>query len=158
MSELVPAEAAESPAVVDPMSGELVDITDLRAAAEFLERLRQSKQMFDAAIRQVSDALAAEFERQGTRTINAGAYDLEQKETAGYEWDEEEAQKLLDAGLPPERYAELAVQTVVTKFDQRVARQLETNPAYREIIERARRRVVKSVRVDVRPSTRVLEP
>src|SRR5437899_9993366 len=102
--------------VVDPFTGELVDVSDAQVAAEFLDALRGSKDAIDKVIRTVSDLCAPQFAAIGSRTINAGAWELEQVETVEYDWDEEESLKLLDAGLPPERYAELAVQTTTTKF------------------------------------------
>lgn len=154
MSDLVPIESTE---VVDPMTGGMVDVSDPVKAAEFLDAMRQSKQVLDSAIRTVTDVISREFERQGTRTINAGKYELEQKETVGFEWDEEELQKLLDAGLPEARYMEFINQQVTIKPKQTIAKQLETNPEYAKIIDRARTRIVKGTRVDVRVAKGAVE-
>jgi hypothetical protein len=155
MSDLVPIE---STAIIDPQTGEMVDVSDPVKAAEFLDQLRQSKQILDGVIRSVTEIVSHEFERQGTRTINAGRYELELKETASFEWDEQELQKLLDAGLPEERYMEFINQTVSIRPKQNIAKQLETNPAYAVIIDQARTRVVKGVRVDVRHAKGAIEP
>lgn len=154
MTDLVPIESTE---VIDPHTGGLIDVSDPATAAAFLDALRQSKHTIDSVISQVTEIVTREFERQGTRTINAGRYELEQKETASYEWDLTILVGLLDAGLPPDRYAEFVNETVIAKPKQSIAKQLETNPAYKEIIEQARRRVVKGTRVDVRVAKGAIE-
>jgi len=143
--------------VIDPFTGGTVDVGDPVIAAEFLDALRGSKLTLDKLVKQVESILADEFERQGTRTVNAGRYELEQKETVTYEWDLTELVKLLDAGLPEERYAEFVNETVVTKPKQNIAKQLETNPTYAAIIDRARTRIVKGTRVDVRVAKGAVE-
>lgn len=154
MSSLEPIESTE---IIDPMSGQVVDAADPVKAAELLDAMRQSKLILDQAIRRVTEVLSHEFERQGTRTINAGPWELESKETASFEWDMEELEKLKDAGLPDDRFGEFVNATITYKPKQNIAKQLETNPAYRVIIEEARTRVVKGVRVDVRRAKGAIE-
>jgi hypothetical protein len=144
--------------VIDPFTGSLVDVSDPQVAAEFLDALRGSKETITKLVHAVEEMLATEFERQGTRTINAGGWELEQRESVSFEWDEQELQKLLDAGLPEERYMEFINQTVSIRPKQNIAKQLETNPAYAVIIEQARTRIVKGVRVDVRRAKGAIEP
>lgn len=146
--------------VVDPFTGSLVDVSDPMRAAEFLDALRQSKDTITKVIKAVEEIQRAEFERQGTKTIHAGRWDLELEDQVTYEWDEQVLQELLDAGLPEERYHDLVQTTVSVKVRQNIAKQLEaTNETYREIVQRARTRVEKAPRVTVKPSKQaVLEP
>lgn len=151
MSELLPYQSSTE--VVDPFTGELVDVSDPKVAAEFLDALRGSKDAIDRIIRGVTEIALAEFERRGTKTINAGRWELKKAEQVSYEWDDEVLQELLDAGLPKERWQELVKETVTTKVSQQTAKELEAaNPAYKAIIERARKRVEKPARLEVKPS------
>jgi hypothetical protein len=158
MPELEPYQSVTE--VVDPFTGSLVDVSDPMAAAEFLDALRQSKETITKIIHAVEGIQLAEFERQGTKTIHAGRWDLELESQVSYQWDEEVLHELLDAGLPEERYQDLVKTTVSVKVLQGEAKRLEAaNPAYAEIIGRARTRVEKPPRVSVKPSKQaVLEP
>jgi hypothetical protein len=142
MSDLAPIQSVTE--VVDPFTGSLVDVSDPMMAAEFLDALRQSKETITKIIHAVEEIQRAEFERQGTKTIHAGRWDLELESQVSYQWDEEVLHELLDAGLPEERYQDLVKTTVSVKVLQG---------------ERARTRVEKPPRVSVKPSKQaVLEP
>lgn len=144
--------------VLDPFTGELVDVSDPQVAAEFLDALRGSKDAIDRVIRTVTDIITSEFQRQGSKTIAAGRWELELSPSVTYQWDEEELQKLLDAGLPEERYQDLVQTTVSVKVRQNVAKQLESsNDEYAAIIEQARTRVEGAPRVNVKRLTAELE-
>jgi hypothetical protein len=155
MSNL-PARSNDSPLgiveVIDPFSGQLINVSDPATAAEFVYALRTSKNVIDKLIKQVTTAAEPAFRQAGTKTLRFGAIEMELKEPVSYDWDEEILHELVDAGLPEERYADLVKETVVRKVNQSVAKQLEaSNEKYREIIERARTRVEKPPTLDVRP-------
>lgn len=158
MPELQPYQSVAE--VVDPFTGSLVDVSDPMAAAEFLDALRGSKDTITKIIHAVEEIQRAEFERQGTKTIHAGRWDLTLEPQVAYVWDEQVLQELLDAGLPEERYRDLVKTTVSVKVSQDQAKRIESaNERYADIIERARTRVEKAPRVTAKPSKQaVLEP
>lgn len=152
----LPARQAENALgiveVVDPFSGELVNVSDPATAAQFIYALRTSKNVIDKRIKEATAAAEPAFRQAGTKTLRFGAVEMELKEPVDYEWDEEILNELLDAGLPEERHAELVKVTVSKKVSQQVAKQLEaSNDVYAEIIGRARNTIAKPATLDVRP-------
>lgn len=144
--------------VLDPFTGQLVDVSDPLVAAEFVDALRGSKNAIDKVIREVTAIFMPEFERRGTKTVNAGRWVLSKEEQVEYQWDIEELEKLLDAGLPPDRWKELVKETRSVKVSQSVAKQLEAaNPDYKVIIEQARTKVDKPARLGIEPAKAAIE-
>ena len=144
--------ATRAEAILDITTGELVDPADAPKVAQALSNLREFKDgVVHAAIRACEEALLAEFERQGTKTLRFGK--LEARCYGGQEtdWDVEALHELLDRGLPHERFGELVKETVSYKVDARVAKQLEAaNPDYAEVIRKARSERETPRRVSVR--------
>lgn len=136
--------------LVDVRSGELLPATP-ENAVELLTVVRDTRAKLLSLVKDCEAILLEESRRQGTKTLHLEAGTAEITGGSGIEWDIEELLKLRDVGLPEDRYNELVVATVTYKVDARVAKQLESaNPAYAEIVERARSRVEKPFRVSVK--------
>lgn len=137
-------------ALVDIRTGELVPATPEKAV-ELLAVARDMRARILDLVKDCEAVLLEESRRQGTKTLHLPEGTAEISGGTALEWDIDELAKLLAVGLPDERYGELVVTTVSQKVDARVAKQLEAaNPAYAEIIERARRQVPRPWRVSVR--------
>lgn len=138
--------------ILDFATGEVLDPRDTERVANLLERLRLVyRDDIRPAIRACEEAIIAEAERLGTKTIRAGDY--EAKVSGGPElvWDTEVLELLREEGLPDERFDQLVKTTVTYRVDARVAKQLAAaNPRYREIIEAAQGRAEKPHRVSVK--------
>lgn len=137
--------------LVNPLTGELVPSSDLPAVALTLEALREHRQRVSDAIGAFTEAVVAESRRQGTKTLTAGGVRLEVSADSEVQWDMTELARLVDIGLPPDRYGELVTEIVTYKVDGTVARQLAgSNPEYARIIEAAKGRVPKRAYVSVK--------
>jgi len=146
MTEIVTRET-----VLQPLTGELIPAGDVPKLAEAIQEIRDYRDKLGRAIDALTEALINESHRQGTKTLTAAGLKIEVSADTQIDWDIDELDKLRDAGLPGDRYAQL-VQTIVThKVDGRVAKQLEgANDAYATIIDRARVRVPKKQYVTVK--------
>lgn len=141
MTEVVPAISTE---VLNPITGELVDCTDLATAGVFLRQLRDMKLQLDDVIKHVEAVALTEMSQMGQGTVRAGGVELVRQGGPTKEYDIEVLQELLDVGLPPARYEEAVKRTVTEKADAAVLKQLAAaNPVYAEVIERATRVVEK---------------
>lgn len=140
--------------LVIPWTGEIVDLGEPAQVARVLETVRALKRDLDEARALLEDVLRSESERQGTRTLHLGTLDAVISGGERVEYDELElARELRAAGLPEERLAELIVETVTYKVDQRVARSVAaSNPVYAAAIERCRRVVPAAWRVAIKPT------
>jgi hypothetical protein len=135
-----------------PLTGELVALDDPHQVAVALEGVRRLKGKLDDARRALEDALRFESERAGSRTLHLGDLDAVVSGGERVEYDELElAEQLRAAGLPEERLAELIVETVSYRVDQRVARSVAAaNPMYAAALERCRRVVPAPWRVAIK--------
>ena len=151
MSELEPVEPVRDELLI-PLTGELVPLDDPPKVAAALEQVRDLKRRLDDARAVLEDVLRVESERQGTRTLHLGGLDAVVTGGEKVEYDELElANGLRDAGLPEARLAELIVETVSYRVDQRVARSVAaSNPAYAAVLERCRRLVATPWRVSIK--------
>lgn len=147
------AETLNEIAIIEPTTGELIDPRDMPKIAEAISRIRMVKQQLNDAITELTRAVADESKRVGTRTIYAGPSTIELTADHETQWDPEELLKLLDVGLPADRYEALVTQVVTTKVDAKVARQLAAaNDAYKAIIERAQTQAPKTPYVRIKRS------
>lgn len=145
LEHIVPAE------LLNPMTGELVNVHDLPRLAEVIEALREHRQQVNDTMAAFTEAVAAESRRQGTRTLAAGDWVLELSADSAIEWDVPALFALENAGLPRERMNELVRSEITYKVDGRVARQLAgASPAYKAIIEAATVRVPRRQYVTVK--------
>jgi hypothetical protein len=146
--ELEPA----APELVVPFTGEIVPLADAPQVARALLELRQLKGRLDDARRVLEDALRFASEQAGSRTLHLGELDAVVSGGEKVVYDELElARRLREAGLPEARLAELIVETVTYKVDQRVAKSVAAaNPRYAEALEASRRTVPAPVRVAIK--------
>ena len=124
-----------------PLTGQLVDLSAAAEVAIAIDDVRQAEQQLAEARRFLTDVLALHAARQGTKTLHLGHVDVELSGGTKTEYDTEQlTHGLRSAGLPEERLTEAVKEIVTYKVDQRVVNQLASaNPAYREVIEKAKR-------------------
>jgi hypothetical protein len=133
--------------LVDVRTGELLPATP-ENAAELLVAAREMRQRILDLQKDCEAVLLDASRRLGTKTLHLG--DVTATVTGGSElaWDLEVLNELRAAGLPEQRYDELVVATVTYKVNAAVSKQLSAaNPAYAEIIDRARGIVERPWRV-----------
>lgn len=130
--------------LVQPLTGELIRADDVAGVGEAIRALREHKREVDTAISAFTAAAIEQSRAMGTKTLRAGGVTIKLGADSEIEWDVTELVKLLAAGLPPERYAELVTETLTYKVNASVAKQIEgANAKYAPIIDRARVRVPK---------------
>lgn len=151
MAEIEKVEAEASQALV-PLLGLVIDLDQPKQVAEALYIVRDAKRQLDEARAGLERVLAEEARRLGTKTLHLDGVEAVITGGPTVEYDIEELQKLLDAGLPEERYDKLVKAKVEYVVDKSVIRQLlgSGNAEYLRIIERAARDVEKPYRVSVR--------
>lgn len=123
-----------------PLSGELVDLTDARSAAVALERVRDAERDLKVAKGVLLDALRAEASRRGDPHVTLeGGVSYSVTDKTNISWDVEMLDRLLELGLPQERFDELVEVVVETKVNAVVAKQIaKMNPQYAAVISAAR--------------------
>lgn len=136
--------------LLDVRTGELVPATPSKAV-ELLYAARELRAKMLGLVKDCEAVLLEESRRQGTKTLHLPEGTAEISGGSALEWDLGTLMDLLEVGLPQERYDELVIATTTYKVDARVAKQLESaNPAYAEVIGRARSYVEKPWRVSVK--------
>jgi len=119
--------------------GTLVHLDRPEEVAQALADIRRLEAQLRAVKSELGIALAAEGARQGTKTMRFGGLTVKLKSDKRIVWDVEELSKLLDAGLPQERYDELVSTEVTYKVSAAEAKRIAgANDGYAAIIERAR--------------------
>lgn len=141
VSESVELEPA--PAILNPISGELVVLSDLGGVAVALQQIREAKRKLDGYVAAFSDAAIEESRHLGKRTMTVGRLQVVVSGDTELEWDIGRLQQgLAEAGCPEERINELVKAEVTYSVDGTVSRQLSAaNPAYKTAIEAAKSRV-----------------
>jgi hypothetical protein len=131
-------------ALVLPHSGELINLNDAPVVAGHLRELRDLESKIREAKGILTEALAAEAQRQGKKTLylDTGKVEITGGPESYLQWDLDILEELLKAGLPEERWNELVTVEVSYKVDAAVAKQIEGagNSDYALIVGRARRR------------------
>jgi hypothetical protein len=136
--------------LLDVRTGELVPATP-QNAAELLYAAREMRARMLSLVKDCEAVLLDESRKQGSKTLHLPAGTAEITGGTALEWDLGVLTDLLELGLPQDRYEQLVVASVTYKVDARVAKQLESaNPAYAEIIERARSYVERPWRVSLK--------
>lgn len=146
----------EQPERLLPLLGQLVDLRDPADVAHALDDVRGAKRQLDEVRALLEQVLRLECQRQGTKTLHFGDVDAIVSGGSRSDYDIERlVAELRAAGLPEDRLAQLVVETVSWKVDQRVARQLAAaNPAYRDAIDRCRTTTPAPWRVSVETAKR----
>jgi len=150
--EMVALQVEETPTVLVPFVGTVVDLREPVEVAQALEDIRELKRQLDEARGLLESVLRLEAQRQGTKTLHLGILDAVVSGGSRPEYDAELLrERLRMAGLPEQRLAEVVVEVVSYKTDGRVLRQLAgANPAYAAAIEEARTVVDAPWRVTVK--------
>jgi hypothetical protein len=151
----VQAQIAETPSIVVPLTGQVVDLTRPVEVAGALHDVREVKRQLDELRVLLEGVLRLEAQKQGSKTLHLGAFDAVVSGGVRAEYDAEKLEAgLLTAGLPAERFAEAVSLVVSYKVDQRVLKQLAAaNPAYAAAIDAARTYVETPWRVTVKGAT-----
>lgn len=134
-----------------PDTGELVPVADLAALLRALKGIRERKGYLDETRRALEYAVVYHAQQEGTKTLHRGPDVARVSGGKEFDYDVTVLIQLLDAGLPPERYADLVTEVVTHKVNAAVAKQIEAsgNPEYKRIIGEARREVDRPWRVSV---------
>lgn len=136
-----------------PASGELIDITDPAACARALYELRELKDRIKEIESVLKETVFDESLRQGGKTLHfEGGFTAKISTPNETRWDYSVLLELIDAGLPEERFNELVMIEQTYKVDGSIIRQLQgANPAYAEIIGRAKEVIPRTPFVSVSP-------
>ena len=154
--ELVAVQMEETPLIMVPLTGQLLDLTSPLEVAGALRDLRDVKRQLDELRSFLEGVLRLEAQRQGTKTLHLGALDAVISGGTRADFDVELLASLLqEAGLPEERLRAAIVETVSYKVNQLVLKQLAgANPDYAAAIELAKTTVETPWRVTVKGATR----
>lgn len=132
--------------------GEIVDLGDAVACVQALATIRELESRLREAKAVLTDAVAEECKRRGTKTL-----DLPAGGKAVYAdrveviWDIEVLETLRALGLPEDRFDALVKTEVTMKVDARVAGQLAgANPDYAEVIAAAKTVVTRPGSVTIK--------
>jgi hypothetical protein len=135
----------------DPLTGELLPATPVNAA-----KVRQAAGLMTNDLRRIMNEcdriLAAEAQRQGTKTLHLDSYDVTLTGGRSVDYDPHELMAgLMEAGCPPDRINAAVIETVEYKVDRRVIRSLAAaNPEYAQAINNASKEVEKPWRAAVK--------
>lgn len=139
--------------IVLPHSGELIDPHDPRQCIVALDDLRAMERHIGEAKRALSEAIAAEARRQGTKSISiAGGRRAEIRGGPEKAYDAEALERdLRAAGMPEERLREIVTETVTYSVVAREAkRAAAANEDYARIVERNTTEIVRPTTVTIR--------
>jgi len=139
MTESVEVATVAERAVVNPATGELMSLDDPRSCLFALRELRDLEDRIKTVKRILSGAVAEEAARQGTKTLHLPGISATVATKKEIQWDLDQLTKLVDLGLPAERFAALVKTEVTYKVSAAEADRIaKANPDYRVVIERAR--------------------
>lgn len=134
-----------------PTTGEIIDLDDPAACTRALAGIREVEGALRDLKQTLTDAIIAESERQGTKTIHDGTFTAEVKSGSETVWDLETLEQLRTLGLPEERFNALVTAQISYKVDGRVAKQIASaNEEYEKVIAAARQVVRKPSYVSIR--------
>lgn len=129
--------------VVDVKTGEQLPATPENAARALNVARDMMGQLRDVRAG-ANSVLVEEARRQGKKTLRLGGYVVTVSDDKEIVWDLAILSKLLDEGLPQERWNELVTETVETKVSAQVAKEIAgANPKYASIVSQARSDFVK---------------
>ena len=136
---------SESLELVVPLTGEIVSREDAPACLRVLREVREVEAHFKRLKAALTEALAEEFSRQGTKTLELSGIKAELKGGSEIVWDVEILEELRELGMPDERMALLITTEVTYKVNANVAKAMAAaNDKYAQVIERAQTKIPKS--------------
>lgn len=132
-------ERAISREVANPITGELIDVTDPASCAIAIAELRVLEDRIKEVRRVLGATLVDESRRLGTKTLHLPGAEVTLTESRSIVWDLEVLAELRDLGLPEERWNELVRTTVEERVNANVAKSIAGgNDEYRRVVEAAR--------------------
>lgn len=138
--------------LVFPLTGELIALGDPPQCAKALFEIAELEIQLREMKRALREVMLEESIRVGSKTLHFAGITAKISSPADIQWDYDILLELLDAGLPGDRFEALVMTEITYKVDGSIARELSgANPAYAEIIERAKTRVPRSTSVSVTP-------
>lgn len=139
-------------AAIVPLLGLVVNLNDPSEVAKAMQAVRNAKRQLDEVRADLERVLVDEAARQGTKTLHLDKAEVTVTGGPTTVYDQEELLKLIDAGLPHERYDALVKAKVEYVVDKRVIAQLRGsgNERYVEIIDNAAQEVERPYRVSVK--------
>lgn len=141
----------ESFSLVVPQTGELLSLDDAAGCLRVLTEIRDLETKLREAKSELTSALAAEFSRQGTKTMEFGGIKAELRGGIEVVWDIEVLSELRELGLPEDRMDALVTAEVTYRVNANVAKQLAAaNPLYASVIERAKSTIPKASYVTIK--------
>lgn len=136
--------------IPNPATGEVVEANP-ENATKMLVELRSLRWLVGNAIRFCEEIIAEESSRQGAKTLTIAGTKVEVTTDKQIVWDETVLHRLLDAGLPADRFEALMRPTVIYKVDTFEANRIaKANPEYAAIIAEARTDMPCRTRVTVK--------
>jgi hypothetical protein len=141
----------QTPALLNPETGELLEATVDNAAAVILA-CRNVKQRANELVDEATLFAVYEAERLGKKTLHGENETLVINGGPSTEYDEHLLMELLrDVGCPEGRIEEAVVATITYKVNRAVLNQLAgANPQYKAAIELAKRETEKPWRVQIK--------
>jgi hypothetical protein len=137
--------------LIVPTTGELLSLDDAAGCLRVLTEIRDLEAKLREAKAELTTALAAEFSRQGTKTLEMNGVKAELRGGSEVVWDIEVLEELRDLGLPEERMDALITTEVTYRVNASEAKRIAAaNVAYSEVVERARRVIPKPAYVAVK--------
>lgn len=132
-------------------TGELIDLSNTRQVVDALEHIRRLEYELRETKKALTDAVAEECQKQGTKTLHLGDVSAELTGGSKVEWDMDRLAHLKDLGLPDDRWNALVTIEQTYKVNAAEAKRIAAaNTAYANVIETARQVVPASYRVSVR--------
>lgn len=128
----------------DPVTGELLDLSDAPAAAQFIANVKTLEERLRELRRFAERTIVEESRRLGKKTFTIGTAKIVIGGGPATEYDVEILTELVAAGLPEERFLEVV--PLVCEYKPKAAdlKQLASaNETYKAIIDRARKTVEK---------------
>jgi hypothetical protein len=140
-----------SESLIVPTTGEVISSDDPVGCLRVLSEIRDLEGQLRELKGALTQALAEEFSRQGTKTLELGSVKAELRGGSEVVWDVEILEELRELGLPDERMDALVTTEVTYKVNARVAKMIAAaNERYAAIIERAQTTIPKAVYVVVK--------
>ena len=142
--------------LIVPTTGEVISSDDPAGCLRVLSEVRELEARLKELKGALTEALAAEFTRQGSKTLELSGIKAELRGGSEIVWDVEILEELRALGLPDERMAALVTTEITYKVNAFVAKQLASvNEEYAEVLSRAQTKIPKASYVIVKKGTPV---